>query len=705
MAGGDSYKATGGSWQIQKDVAVFADRTGGADQLCNEVADKVKQAGYNIVATGVGPDKENELAAKGGENITVFYIANGIDRYTIAEYVYECDDQHFWMGPQHKLKHCNMVVGWWTSGGGACNQKNMEASNIGVHDWTNSTAIVKPIADKYGSAKNIIEQGMQSGWVAGPDSESLASGFLTGSGAGGTSTGGVQIVEGFMTSGRGISEQYFNPENYEPLTEIPFYEVSVTEEDYEVKTAEFKTHERIDLTSGRVYVLIQGDPGQFGGVILERSYDPQSRMYTYTCQEMMARVMANTVYAIYNKSKNVYDWLHEIYEDVGIPTTGFGELEDYDEAIDPQYLEDVKKEEKETQALDSDNNNPTDANTDNTGNNTNNNTDSTADGTSSDTLKATQNQNGETELTTNPFDKKPRGIYDKQTILDHTRTLLYDYGVHVRFYGDVTGVPIFKAYTREEWLNTGWYIQPQVGYQTDYEHNFDITNVVTQVGVKNIEALKPTGELYTSEDLFGINTAGCFGRMGVIVDNPTPQGNVSAATSTQEDLYEDDDGNTYTADQVISTNGYPQCSNDATKNGGKQPEYTQYQKYWVNKCAKCECTKTLKDNAPNSDGGGKEGKTECDKTKTSEPFTNNTNTTSNTGNSNNTTNNNDNTNSNESKQKGCGATFCQYCGKNLNGNGTLIEVHKKTSTTNSNTSSTDSNSGNSDSNKSNNSST
>ena len=278
-------------------------------------------------------------------------------------------------------------------------------------------------------------------------------------------------------------------------------------------------------------------------------------------------------------------------------------------------------------------------------------------------------EEGNEQVETNPFKKKPRGIYDKQTIVDHIRTLIFDYGVHVRFYGDVTGYPIFKAYPKEEWLEYGWTLSTELGVETEYKTGMDVTNAVAQGGVKNIEALKPTGELYTASDLLGVKLAGNFGRIGILVDNPTPQGNVTAGNGG-ETVYVDKDGNTYTQDQVMSTNGYPSCSGCASYNGGTQPEYQKYKKYWVNKCVSCKAEKTLEDKAPGSEKGGKEGITTCTGTGKKETSTAPGNTTSQTS--------TDTPESSTEEVKGCESKFCQFCGKQWGGTSSLTEVFTQT---------------------------
>lgn len=587
---GDNSTGASGSWTVQQNVVVCCDNIGGGSwdtTFLQDMISVIQSAGKTVESGGIGPSQEY-YSMDGKSNTTCFWVCGGTDVGMTQGIAEEYKD-----GSWHTAytgDNCNIVIGWLTGSPGICTNdyittKSTPAWDSGQYDP--SGALVSRAGGK--SASQIVAEVDNLGAVWGPDAQSLANAFLSGQGS---STGGVQIVEGFMTSGRGESLLTFEEENFTPLTEIPFAKVSVTEEDYESPTAEFTSPEKIDLLTGMTYVLITGDPGEFGGIIIKREGPDKSGMYTYTCQDYMTRIMNNQVYAIYNKSKTVYEWITEILEDQGIPTTGLDEVDAYDNVVDPEYLAEVEEEEKENQDVE----NP---DTTTTGDNetevTDNSTDST--GTSLETAELTTDEEGNVQVETNPFKKKPRGIYDKQTIVDHIRTLIFDYGVHVRFYGDVTGYPIFKAYPKEEWLEHGWTLSTELGVETDYKKGMDVTNAVAQVGVKNIEALKPTGELYTASDLLGVKLAGNFGRIGILVDNPTPQGKVTSGAGNGQ-MYQDFAGNIYSQDQVISTNGYPACSMCTMYNGGEKPEYKRYKKYWVNFCPTCTRANTLKSFAP-----------------------------------------------------------------------------------------------------------
>ena len=192
----------------------------------------------------------------------------------------------------------------------------------------------------------------------------------------------------------------------------------------------------------------------------------------------------------------------------------------------------------------------------------------------------------------------------------------------------------------EVWTRTGWIISPEMGFQEDYNYTFDITNVVTQVGVKNIQAINGNGELYTSEELLGVNLENYVGRMGTIVDNPSERGDTGQSGEGVQQLktvYQDASGRTYENSEIIETEGEPSCAKCAEVRGGFQPIQKMYQKAWVNECPGCETKGKLKA-VTKSSGDDPHGVTVCES---------------------------------------CGLKYCQFCGYDRDtGNYQLTELFK-----------------------------
>ena len=287
--------------------------------------------------------------------------------------------------------------------------------------------------------------------------------------------------------------------------------------------------------------------------------------------------MANSIYAVHSGKHTVYEWIKKVLIDIGVPSTGLEPVDHYDTAIDKKIEDEIKK--------DKDDNKETDLKSGSSSSS------SSSNGEDKKVTITKKNETGKTKDKNkrNPFKKTPAGIYDCLTISDYIRTLLFDYGVHVRFYGDINGIPHFEAYDVDKYMRTGLIIDQNVGVEEDYSNTFSIIDIVTQTMIKNISATNPIGELYTSKDIFGVSLAQYVGRMGTIVDNPSTEG---GATSKSSGDFKDASGNVYTKDQIFETEMKASCgrSSKHPASGGK------VKKYWLNRCGGCNKSGVLKNN-------------------------------------------------------------------------------------------------------------
>ena len=539
-------------------------------------------------------------------------------------------------------KNNNIVWGFVTGNGGVCEMTGddgITGCKHYAHDWyygdiavgEERNQVVSEIIESYG------------GWVAGPDATSLANAFLSGKGGVGNASSGLK--EGVFDSGIGDTPQFWNKENYGPYEEVHFTNFEIIDEYPRVKTATFESRDKIDLSNGRVAVLITGDCNDFGGIILERTYDSENMLYKYQCQGFMDRIMANPVYVVANGSKTVHQLIKESLAEVGLPDIFLLDEDEYDTAVTQETADLIKADKDLTETTEIfTNKTEYKANKSTDGVSKNNivsDDDEDNDEDDEKVIKTVTKTLSSTESgdIRNPFKAKPTGIYDCVTRGDFIRTLIYDYGVNVDFYGDINGIPHFDIIDFETWKKLGWYIGPEHGFDSDYSTTFSITNILTQVGIKNIQAINYEGELYTSTELLGVNLEKYVGRMGTIEENP----NASITFSTDEDeddevdqlkeVYQDSSGRKYNKTEIIDTNGEPSCKKCAEKNGGLKPTMKKYSKSWLNVCPACKTKDKLTDSSNGSDY-----KTTCSQ---------------------------------------CGKSYCQYCGyERTSGYYQLTEVFK-----------------------------
>ena len=590
-AGGDNSTGSGGSWTVQDQVVVTSDNIGSMsqDRACiDEVCSIINSSGKHAISGEINPSAPYHMNNQ-YSNTTIFAIVGGVCWGTAIDY------KHTLSG-QMEGKGNNVVWGYLTGFPGACTMDNIKNLKRYAHDWYYGD-IARGEERNQGSAEIVESYG---GWVAGPDAKTLAELFLTGKGGGSASS--ASINPGTFDSGAGKEPQFWNKENFNPYEEISFTNFRITEEYPRIKTAEFTSRQKIELMSGRVAVIITGDCNDFGGIIISRDYDSTNKLYKYQCQGFMDRIMANPVYVVANGSKTVHQIIKEDLAIVGLPDVNLLEADEYDTAVsdetkakmaaDSKLAETSEIFKNKTEYKANLSTDGVDANPD----------DKDDDSKVIKTVTQTTSSTEEGDIR-NPFKRKPTGIYDCETRGDFIRTLIFDYGVNVDFYGDINGIPHFDIIDFEAWCKMGWYIEAEHGFDSDYQTKFDITNIVTQVGIKNIQAINYEGELYTSTELLGINLEKYVGRMGTIEENPNASLTFKEGGEEDEEdeidqlktVYQDSTGRKYNKAEIFSTNGEPSCRKCSEKNGGLQPIMKKYSKSWINKCPACGSSGTLKD--------------------------------------------------------------------------------------------------------------
>lgn len=632
--------STGGAGS-GKTIVVDSDNIEGKSkdkQRINNIVNALKQAGYNAVASGVGPNY-HVSDMRDNKNSYIVAIVGGLCAGTIKDY----GATYY----QNYMKNNNNGGGQayiWTWGKYKCNLDQITRLERAWDDnfsGSGFTGIDNP-------AEYMKNTAHMDYCAAGTEDEfvtAVVNMVKTGSGGSGGSSGSTAtVVEGFIESGRGESPQYWNVENYEDYVEIPFTNFERTEENPRIQTATFETTERLDVLDGRDAILITGDCNDFGGIILEHEYDSTKKIWKYTCQGFMDRIMANQINRVANGSKTAHELIKETLADMSVPDVNLLDADEYDTAVTEDTQEKMKKDADLVESSDRFGEN------ENTGSSSSSSDDENKN-TTTLTKTTSSTEDGDTR---NPFKRKPVGLYDKLAISEFIRTLIFDYGINVDFYGDINGVPHFDIIDLETWKKTGWYLAPEMGFEHNYTYSFDLTDIVTQVAVKNVSAINGTGEIYTAEELIGVPIEDFVGRMGVVVDNPSAEGTSSSSSDTTiVEKYQDSSGNQYEATKVLNTNGYPGCNKCSKKNGGTQPTYQTYSKAWLNKCPSCEKEGTLSSSTDND----KDGKTVC---------------------------------------SNCKKTYCQYCGfEKKSGNKQLTELFRVQETSGSNTSNSSTDSENS----------
>lgn len=547
----------------------------------------LEQAGHTVQNCGIGPNQTQSHSQSSPADIMV-QIAGGKCLGTLVDFNKGITSGYY-KAPQAGFMYYK------------CWDPNWQAGRAHDDNFSNESDLApykgKTLPEIYQSMPNLF-------YGYGDTIEDCVSTFLANwSGqniAGGS--GGVNVVEGHLYSHEGTTPQFWNTSTYTDYEQVEFTNFTMSDEYPRVRNATFESPVNIDLTEGRVAVLITGDCNDFGGIIIKKTFNTETRLYKYNCQGFMERIMASPVYVVANGGHTAHHLISEYLAEIGLPSVNLLEEDEYDVFVDEatrQALKENEDLEDSTEMFNARNDTKIDkdkvtgvygkTNPETEGTESESDSDSKIQQqeTAGQIITEEESHDDEYEVI-NTFKAKPAGIYDKLTGADFIRTLIFDYGINIDFYGDVNGIPRFDVMDMETWKTSGWIISPSQGFGADYESNFDITDVVTQVGVKNIQAINGNGELYTSEELLGVNLEKYVGRMGTIVDNPNEKQAGGAQTDQIQGKWVDEEGNEYTEDQIIKTNGEPSCGSCASENGGSKPEMKKYDRAWVNKCPGCE---------------------------------------------------------------------------------------------------------------------
>lgn len=405
-------------------------------------------------------------------------------------------------------------------------------------------------------------------------------------------------------------------------TRIPYENYEIPETDYRYKTAKFTSTHYIDLTKGRVAVHIASDShDNFGGIILGVERE-DSGLYTYSCQDWN-RIWTQKIYWVAQSEKTtVYEVIKKLLKNFHIPDTGLLPLKAYKNTA-------IKEKTTVTST------NTIDTSTSSTSTDTSSDTDDSDSDTETTPIKIYEGVDNIKEGEAyNPMAQTINGIWDKVTMGDFIRSILFDNGVYIDVYLDANGVPHFDPYNKDNWLGTGWYFTtPQLAEET---LNFDITNIITNVDVKNQDPLSTDFNRYNSKKELGVDLAAFYGEMITTIDNP-----VQATSSTSTDTGVDD-GNSITAENVHGLCG--KC--------GYTPTVTVK---WKNYCPDCKKSGAL---IMHPSSGGPDYEVSCRGT------------------------------------GGCGADFCPKCGRDLKPQAVYLTKagSSTTSTTSTSTTSTSTNS-------------
>ena len=323
---------------------------------------------------------------------------------------------------------------------------------------------------------------------------------------------------------------------------IEYKNYTIKEADMRIKTASFTTPKYLDLTTGQHKVRITSEGHEnYEGIILNIEEDTDTGMYTYETIDSLNRVLSQKVYKVF-KNVTVYDALKTLLKQVG----QINALQAKSKYLQKQY-EDIES--------------------------------------------------------FNPMNKRFSAIYDKVTLGEAIRSLVYQEKCFIDFHSNGVGGAVIEPYKPDNWLGNGLYFTtPELA---SYTLGFDITDIITNVEVKSTNALGKT-KSYSSKELLGINLALYYGEMGTVIDNPNSNSSTGTSTSSTSGRVTKSKGRVKNkfntpaeAKKVKPPEGCPTITvTGKPSTQGSMPPYSyrNYTKKWANFCPICNSYGYMKDN-------------------------------------------------------------------------------------------------------------
>ena len=271
------------------------------------------------------------------------------------------------------------------------------------------------------------------------------------------------------------------------MSEIPWTKYQIKETDMRVKTANFTTPTKLDLTQGVLAVkIVSSKHESFTGELLKNDHTENSDgTYTYQCQDM-SREFQSKWESITNGISN-YRILQTLL------TAGLIGL---NIKIDKNVKRDCKVPWSGLRPLD-----------------------------------MYQGSLWGNPVKTNMLAQKPKLVIRNKTIMETIRAIALACGyTDVYFNGE--GILQIEPISLDDWQHTGLVLSDE--NISSKKFTFDITNVITGVTVQATDN-KKTGTAYGSKTLTGLNLSAFFGRVYDTISNPVQNtSNKSSAKGTNK---------------------------------------------------------------------------------------------------------------------------------------------------------------------------
>lgn len=251
--------------------------------------------------------------------------------------------------------------------------------------------------------------------------------------------------------------------NWKKYVSISWKKYQIKETDMRAKTATFTSPNYFDLTTGVFCVLITSHEHEdFGGILLKVTYDHETNLYEYQCQDF-SRVYQSK-FDLISSTKSVHRILQNLITLGSIPLRG---------SVSNSLLKSWKKVLSGLRPA----------------------------------YQYDQKYWGSI-IKFNPMTEKPHWIIRDKSYIEAIRDIIFGSGAYIDVYFDKYGIIHIEPYTKDDFFNTGLYLT--TSELSKFTQTFDTTNIITGVSVYNSDKTK-LGVLDQSSDFIDIDLSGVFG--------------------------------------------------------------------------------------------------------------------------------------------------------------------------------------------------
>ena len=271
------------------------------------------------------------------------------------------------------------------------------------------------------------------------------------------------------------------------MQNIHWSKYQIKETDMRQKTATFTSPQYMDLTSGVFAIMIISPYHEnFGGLILKSTYDEDTGLYEYQCQDW-SRKYQGKFELVKDAKSTFYQLMIFLMTGGAVPVKKASNKTRKDPAY-KNTLSGLKPLEMYDQSY-------------------------WNNGIKGNVMKNTG-----------------KLIIRNTTYIEAIRSIIFGSGAYIDVYFDQYGVLHIEPFSKQDWLSGGLYLT--TAEVANRKFTFDTTNIITGVQVNSNDDLK-INKFYSSQSLLKLDLSAFFGDISTSINNPNEKTTVKKIVKTK----------------------------------------------------------------------------------------------------------------------------------------------------------------------------